>query len=98
MRRILIDNARRRNSLKRGGAGQRRPLADVAAPDADDRLLALDEALTRLAREDGLAARVVELHHFAGLSHEQAAEALGTTVYQVRQQWAFARAWLKAEL
>jgi RNA polymerase sigma factor (TIGR02999 family) len=98
MRRILIENVRRKKSLKRGGAGKREELADVAGPDADDQLLALDEALTRLAAEDAQAARVVELRHFAGLGHEQIAEALGITVYQARQKWTYARARLKSAL
>ena len=59
--------------------------------DEDSRLLALDDALSRLAAEDAQAARVVALHHFGGLSHELAAEALGLTVYQVRQKWTYAR-------
>jgi RNA polymerase sigma factor (sigma-70 family) len=74
------------------------PLDHVAGPDADDRLLALDEALSRLTTDDPLAARVVELHHFAGLSHEQVAAALELSAYQVRQKWTFARAWLKTAL
>jgi RNA polymerase sigma factor (TIGR02999 family) len=98
MRRILIDRARARTSLKRGGGGQRVTLDGVAAPDPDDRLLALDEALTQLAGADPLAARVVELHHFAGLAHEQVAAALDVSVYLARQKWTFARAWLKAAL
>ena len=98
MRRVLVDNARRKRSAKRGGAVQRLPLSDLAAPDADDRLLALDEALTELAGDDPLAARIVELHHFAGLPHDKVAEALDTTVYDVRLKWTYARAWLKAAL
>jgi RNA polymerase sigma factor (TIGR02999 family) len=99
MRRILIDRARARNSRKRGGVGRCRVALDgVAAPDPDDRLLALDEALTQLASSDPLAARVVEMHHFAGMSHEQVAAALSMSVYQARQKWTFARAWLKTTL
>jgi len=98
MRRILIDHARRRNRAKRGAGRARAELGDVAAPDSDDRLLALDEALTRLAAEDPIAARVVELRQFAGLTHEQIASALGTTVYLARQKWTFARAWLRDAL
>lgn len=98
MRRILVDNARRKQSGKRGGSAQRLPLADLAAADADDRLLDLDEALTKLAADDALAARIVELHHFAGLPHDQVAEALATTVYEVRLKWTYARAWLKSAL
>jgi DNA-directed RNA polymerase specialized sigma24 family protein len=73
-------------------------LGDVPAADADEQLLALDEALTRLADKDALAARVVELHRFAGLSHEQVAATLEITVYQARQKWTYALAWLKATL
>lgn len=94
MRRVLVDAARRRGRDKRGGGAHRAELTDVADVERDQRLVALDEALGRLEAEDASAARVVELHHFAGLSHEQTAEALGTTVYDVRQKWAYARAWL----
>jgi RNA polymerase sigma factor (TIGR02999 family) len=94
MRRILIEAARRRGRSKRGGDLRREELPDVAAEQGDARLLALDEALADLARHDAKVAEVVELHHFAGLSHEQVAELLGLSVYQVRQKWTFARAWL----
>jgi RNA polymerase sigma factor (TIGR02999 family) len=98
MRRILVESARRKGRRKRGGSRQRVDLADSPAPAADDRLLALDEALTRLAAEDPAAARVVELRHFAGLGHEQVAATLGITVYQARQKWTYARAWLRDAL
>jgi RNA polymerase sigma factor (TIGR02999 family) len=98
MRRILIDRARARSSLKRGGDRRRVALERVAAPDPDERLLALDEALTQLAGADPLAARVVEMHHFTGMSHEQVAAALNMSVYLARQKWNFARAWLKTTL
>jgi RNA polymerase sigma factor (TIGR02999 family) len=98
MRRILIDHARRRKRDKRGGDRPRAELPDVAAPDRDDRLLALDEALTRLAAEDPVAAKVVELRQFAGLGHEQIAATLGVTVYAARQKWTYARAWLRHAL
>ncbi len=98
MRRILIDSARRKKRLKHGGRHGRVELADQAAATADDHLLALDDALTRLAAEDAVAARVVELRHFAGLGHEQVAATLGITVYQARQKWTYARAWLRDAL
>jgi RNA polymerase sigma factor (TIGR02999 family) len=98
MRRILIDHARRRKRDKRGGGHQRVELPDVAALDRDDRLIALDEAITRLAIEDPVAARVVELRQFAGLGHEQVAATLGMTVYAARQKWTYARAWLRNAL
>lgn len=98
MRRVLVDNARRKLSAKRGGSAQRVPLSEVTTPDADERLVVLDEQLSQLALDHPLAARIVELHHFVGLPYEQIAEALDTTVYEVRQKWAFARAWLKTAL
>ena len=98
MRRILVEAARRKKRQKRGGQLRRVGLTDVPDLSADDRLLALDEALARLAGEDPTAARVVELRHFAGLNHEQIATTLGVTVYQPRQKWAYARAWLSDAL
>ncbi len=98
MRRILVEKARQRKRRKHGGGLQRVALADPPSPTADDKLLALDEALGQLAAEDPLAARVVELRHFAGLGHERIAAVLGITVYQARQKWAYARAWLRAAL
>jgi RNA polymerase sigma factor (TIGR02999 family) len=98
MRRVLVENARRRGRLKRGGDRRRVEVADPPAPDPDADLLTLDDALTRLAAEDAGAARVVEMRHFAGMSHEQVAAALGVTVYQARQKWAYARAWLREAL
>ena len=95
MRRILVENARRKKRQKRGGDRKRVDLADHPAPSDDDRLLALNDALERLAGEDPLAARVVELRHFAGLGHEQVAAVLEITVYQARQKWTYARAWLR---
>jgi RNA polymerase sigma factor (TIGR02999 family) len=98
MRRILVEAARRKKRQKRGGRLRRVGLTDAPAVTADDRLLALDEALARLAEEDPMAARVVELRHFAGLGHEQIAAALNVTVYQARQKWTYARAWLSDAL
>jgi RNA polymerase sigma factor (TIGR02999 family) len=98
MRRILVENARHRRRQKHGGQLHRVNLADAPAPSADDRLLALDEALAKLTAEDPIAARVTELRHFAGLGHEQIALALGMTTYQARQKWTFARAWLRDAL
>jgi RNA polymerase sigma factor (TIGR02999 family) len=95
MRRILVDAARHRGRAKRGGDLRRAELHDVPELEADSQLLALDEALIHLATHDSLAAEVVELHHFAGLAHDQVAELLGLTTYQARQKWTFARAWLR---
>lgn len=95
MRRILVESARRKQRIKHGGERNRVELADPVAPAPDERLLALDEALTQLAIDDPQAAQVVELRRFAGLNHEEIAAALGVTVYQARQKWTYARAWLR---
>ncbi len=97
MRRILVDVARRKRTHKHGGHRQRVELPDVPAEPvvADERLLALDAALTRLAAEDPAAARVVELRHFAGLSIEDAAAALGMSRATAYRHWTYARAWLR---
>ena len=70
----------------------------IADDIEDSRLSALDESLSHLSAEDPDAAKVVELHHFAGLSHEHVAEVMKITVYEVRQKWTYARAWLQAAL
>ncbi|QDU23601.1 ECF-type sigma factor [Urbifossiella limnaea] len=97
MRRILVEAARRKGAEKHGGDRRRVELTDVPAePEVDgERLLALDAALTRLAAEDPVAARVVELRHFAGLSVEDAAAALGLSRATAYRHWTYARAWLK---
>ena len=100
MRRILVENARRKKRLKRGGNFDRVDIADVdlAAPLPDDQLLALDEALTRLAESEPRAAELVKLCFFVGLTQEQAAKELGISVATVERRWAFARAWLFREI
>ena len=77
-----------------GDKGHRKAAGQAVTPT----LLALDEALTRLAAEAPVAAKVVELRHFAGLGHEAVAEVLGVSVYLARQKWAYVRAWLKDAL
>jgi RNA polymerase sigma factor (TIGR02999 family) len=96
MRNILVDNARRKRRAKHGGGRHRVALDESlpAPPDDADALLALDEALSRLAAEDPEAAGVVHLRCFAGLSVEEAAQALGISRAQAYRQWTFARAWL----
>jgi len=100
MRRILIDNARRKRAEKHGGALHRVNLDDgdavVMAPPDD--LLALDEALERLTHHDPKAAQIVKLHCFAGLTVEQAADALNLSRTNAYRLWTFARAWLHCEL
>ena len=97
MRRILVDAARRKQTDKHGGNRRRVEMPDFPAePDvADERLLALDAALTRLACEDPVAARVVELRHFAGLSIADAAASLGLSRATAYRHWTYARAWLR---
>jgi RNA polymerase sigma factor (TIGR02999 family) len=95
MRRILVDNARRKSSVKHGGQRQRVPVTDIADENDEGPLLALDAALTRLAAEDRVAAKIVEMHHFGGLSHEVIADSLELTVYRVRQKWTYAQVWLR---
>jgi RNA polymerase sigma factor (TIGR02999 family) len=98
MRRILVENARRKRRVKHGGEFRRVGVEDRPAPEPRDDVLALDEALTLLAAEDSVAAKVVELRHFSGLGHEAVAAALGLSVYQARQKWTYARAWLRDRL
>jgi RNA polymerase sigma factor (TIGR02999 family) len=98
MRHLLIDQARRKQAQKRGGDRQRQPLDAVAAPEPDEQLLALDEALQQLAAKDPQKARLVELRYFAGLTSEQAAQVLGISPTTADRHWAYARAWLQTAL
>ncbi|MEM0926573.1 MAG: ECF-type sigma factor, partial [Planctomycetota bacterium] len=101
MRRILIDSARKKKSEKRGGQLQRTSLDDVDAaidPDDSETLLALDDALSALEREDPDLAKLVQLRYFAGMTVEQTAELLGSSPRTVKRNWAFARAWLKRKM
>ena len=97
MRRILVDAARRKRSEKHGGRLNRVDLVDIAADDdsVDDNLLLLDVALTKFAAEEPLSARLVELHHFGGLSIEEAATALDISRATAYRHWMYARAWLR---
>jgi RNA polymerase sigma factor (TIGR02999 family) len=96
MRRILVEAARRKGRDRHGGGRARIDLdaVELAADAADDRLLAIDEALTLLAAEDPAAAEVVKLRFFAGLTAQQAADALDISLRTANSHWAFARAWL----
>jgi RNA polymerase sigma factor (TIGR02999 family) len=100
MRRILVENARRRARAKHGGDRIREELASsrVAAPEIDEDLLALDEALERLAEHDAPSAELVKLRYFAGLTIPQAAEVLGVSSRKADFIWCFARAWLRREI
>jgi len=100
IRRILIDHARKQGRRKRGGGAQRLPLDSVVlvAPEQDFDVLALDAALTELAREHPRQARVVELRFYGGLTLEETAEVLGVVARTVERDWQFARAWLYRKL
>jgi RNA polymerase sigma factor (TIGR02999 family) len=100
MRRILLNRARDKKRLKRGGECHRVDLDQIAVAldTPDEQLLALDEALTQLAVEDPDAARLVDLRFFAGLTLKDAATSLGLALRTAERQWAYARAWLYARL
>jgi RNA polymerase sigma factor (TIGR02999 family) len=100
MRQVLIDHARSRRAVKRGGTWRRIPLeaAEIAVDDRADALIALDEALTRLAALSERLANGVECRYFGGLSEEETAAALGVTARTVRRDWAKARLWLYDQL
>jgi RNA polymerase sigma factor (TIGR02999 family) len=100
MRRILVDTARRKGSLKRGAGRRRHPLdeASLVAPRLDEDILAVNEALDRLAANDTEAAELVKLRFFAGFTAEQAAEALGISPRSADRLWAYARSFLLKQL
>ena len=99
MRRILIEAARRKKQPRRGGGRQRVPLDDVSVEvEPSDDLLALNDALDRLAASDAIAAEVVKLRYFAGLSMPQVAESLGFSLRTAERHWTYARTWLHREL
>ena len=100
MRRILVENARRKQAVKRGGNRARADLDmnQVAVPEVREDLLALDEALDRLAAADPEAARLVQLRYFAGLTLAEAAQVLGVSPRTTDRLWAYARAWLLQSL
>jgi RNA polymerase sigma factor (TIGR02999 family) len=100
MRRILVDRAREKRAAKRGGRRKRLDIdsVDLAAQASPDQLLALHDALSSLAHEDEPAARLVELRYFAGLTVEEAGNALGMSTATAYRHWKYARAWLHSEL
>ncbi|HZL88899.1 MAG TPA: sigma-70 family RNA polymerase sigma factor [Pirellulaceae bacterium] len=100
MRRILVENARRKGSLKRGGEHQRLDLdeIEVAAPQRPGEVLAVDQALDRLAEQDPVAAQLVKLRYFSGFTIPQAAELLDISPRTADRLWVYARAWLYREI
>jgi RNA polymerase sigma factor (TIGR02999 family) len=100
MRRILVENARRKGRLKHGGGKRRQDLQSdlVAAPEQDEDILALDVALTKLAKRYPVKARLVELRFFAGLTGDEAAQILGISPRTADRDWVFARAYLRRQI
>jgi RNA polymerase sigma factor (TIGR02999 family) len=100
MRRILVERARKKARVRHGGQLERVDLdhVTVAARDNDDTILAVHEALEKLAGQSPQKAEVVKLRYFAGMEHAEIAEALGVSEPTVRRRWAYARSWLYAEL
>ena len=100
MRRILVEKARRKRRQKHGGGLPRVDiqLANLVSPMADEDLLALDEAMTRLAAEHPIRARLIQLRFYAGLSNEDAARVLGISGVTAKRYWRYARAWLHREV
>ena len=100
MRRILVDHARERNSLRRGGDRKREPLdSEITAAQSDDvDVIALDDAMTKLAEIDPRKVRIVELRYFVGLTLEETSTAVELSLASVKREWNTARAWLKREI
>jgi RNA polymerase sigma factor (TIGR02999 family) len=100
MRRILVDAARRKKAVRRGGGAPREALAEDhwVQDGRSDELLAVDEALDLLAREDPTAANLVNLRYFVGMTMEEAAETLGMSLRTTERTWAYARAWLRRQI
>jgi RNA polymerase sigma factor (TIGR02999 family) len=100
MRRILVEQARRRNAAKRGGKADREPLDElaIAAPEPAQDVLALNDALEQLTTVDPVAARLVQLRFFGGLTMTEAAAALGMSVRSAHDLWAYARSWLRRRM
>jgi RNA polymerase sigma factor (TIGR02999 family) len=100
MRRILVDHARRKSALKRGGRFQRVDLDRIELADEPipEKLLALDDALRRFSEKDPAKAELIKLRYFAGMTNEEAARALGISTATAERYWAYARAWLQKEI
>jgi RNA polymerase sigma factor (TIGR02999 family) len=99
MRRILVENARRKRAQRHGGGQQRVQLDDVSlATPSDDQVLAVDEALEKFAAQDKAKAELVKLRFFVGLTLEEAAEVLGISASTAKRHWTYARAWLFEEI
>jgi RNA polymerase sigma factor (TIGR02999 family) len=100
MRRVLVDSARRKHAVKRGSGAAREEWVEdmVASAVPDDELLAVDEALELLVKEDPAAANLVKLRYFVGMNMNEAAATLGISLRSAERTWAFARAWLRRQI
>jgi RNA polymerase sigma factor (TIGR02999 family) len=100
MRRILIDRARRKRAVRHGGGFERTDLdgLNLSAPDVDEQILAVNEALEKFASKHPVQAELVKLRYFAGMSNEETAHVLGISVSTVKAYWVFSRAWLYKEI
>ena len=100
MRLILVDNARRKRAARHGGGQQRTAMPEIASPGTanEDQILAVHEALEKFAAQDKQKAELVKLRYFVGMTHEEAAEALGISVPTAKRHWAYARAWLAQDI
>jgi len=100
MRRILVDNARRKLTQRHGGGGQRVEMPEIASAvtEQDDKVLAVNDALEKLAQLDPAKAELVKLRYFVGMTIEQASEAMGISERTAKRYWTFARAWLSEEI
>ena len=100
MRRILVERARARKRIKRGGDWQRQEFREsqILSPVPDDELLAIDEALARLECVDPESAELVKMRYFIGMNQEEIAASTGVSVRTVKRQWAYAKAWLRTEI
>ena len=100
MRRILVDNARRKRADRHGGGRERTDLPEIACPEAEneDQILAVNDALQKLAAQDKQKAELVKLRYFVGMTIEEAAEVLGISSGTAKRHWAYARAWLAQEI
>jgi RNA polymerase sigma factor (TIGR02999 family) len=99
MRRILVDNARRKRTQRHGGGQQRVELTDIGLPvTSDDHVLAVNDALEKFATSEPQKAELVKLRYFVGMTNEQAAEVLGISLATAKRHWAYARAWLYEEI
>lgn len=100
MRRILVDNARRKRAQRRGGGAHRTELPEIAGPESpsEDQILAVSEALDKLAAQDQNKAELVKLRYFVGMTIEEAADVLGISSGTAKRHWAYARAWLAQKI